>query len=166
MVAFSVFKEKSMQVDWSLVIAKTDLKNQGCILEALTKLQVHTVTQLSNLPGRHPKPWICEVSTHEVVAKLYEAHKHVSDEIPVVDDVIVAVEKAEDKSPHYLEEMELPGVEKRHLKALAEAKIVTGEDVVQYESHLVEVPGIGEKTVGKIVDAVKTALDIKDIEKE
>jgi hypothetical protein len=165
-VVLFVFKEMPMQIDWSPVIAKTDLKNQECILSFLERANIGTLKQLGAVPARFSKPWICEVGTHEIVSKLYEAYHTASDEIPVVDDVVVEVEEAEEENsqPHPLKDMDLPNVQERHIDALIDAGFHTGEDVVQYENHLTEIPGIKEKTAEKIVNTVKAALDIPDIQ--
>ncbi len=158
-----------MDLDFHILLAKTDLDNQSCIEAALDKLGVTSYLGLQNVPGKYKKPYMCGNGTHKVIQELNAAIKEVAEGIPSIEDVPQdATEEPEEPKPAKplvvqetpLADLELPGVPDSARKKLNKAGFITVGDVLKDKGkHLTEVSGIGDATKERIVSAVKAALE-------
>lgn len=154
-----------MSIDWSSLLKRTSLDNPDCISKHLKLMGIINQKQLQNLPRIHGKPWFCKNSVFEIVQQLNKAVREESQSIPVIDQIVVPVPaESASESPvtqeTYLAELDLPGVTDKQISRLAEAGLETVGSVLKDEGeHIEELPGFGEATKERIVNAVKAALD-------
>jgi hypothetical protein len=155
-----------MNLDVDSLLAQTGFENTKCLSETLKKLGIVSYSRLQNLPRIWGKPFMCGEGTNDVVMALNAALQAEQAAIPSIDEVPIEPEVAEDKpkSPVVQEtplaDIELAGVHESVRGKLSDAGIYTVGDVLKDQGeHLTEIPGIGDSTKERIVDAVKAALE-------
>ena len=156
-----------MNLNWQELAGRTDLKNKDCVVETLNKFQIVSLVRLDNLPGNYGRPWFCGNPTTEVVIKLREAMVEAVAEVPTIDEVIEAIPEPEEPEPERVvisaempvTDLEIDNVSDRQLAAIVEAGVETVGELFDEADALEEVPGIGEATKLRILEAVTTALE-------
>lgn len=154
-----------MQLNWQDLVGKTELKNKKCVAETLDSLGVKYLEQLDNLPGTFSRPWLCGNPTNNVVIELRKAMVTAAEEVPTIDEVIEALPEPEEPERAIIGastpviELEIENVAKRQLAAIAEAGIGTVGELFEQADALEEVPGIGEATKLRILEAVTEVLE-------
>lgn len=148
-------------MDWESLLEKTDLADKDCIAQALEQMGIVSYQKLQNLPGWFGRPFICGQGTHLIVDKLNAAIKQSAD-IPTIMEA-APVEPDPPEPPITLDtpitELEL-GLPETTIRLMVESGNATVGDVLKGGGdHLVEVPGIGESTKDRVVNAVKAALE-------
>ena len=156
-----------MQLNWQELVGKTDLKNKECVAKSLDDMKVETLLGLDNLPGRFGQPWICGNPTNNVVIELRGAIVKAVAEVPTIDEVIEALPEPEEPERVVISastlviELKIENVSKTQLAAIAEAGIETVGELFDEAEALEEVPGVGEATKLRILEAVTEALESK-----
>lgn len=153
-----------MNLDWKVLLAKTDIEHQECIVKMLDSMKITTYAQLQNLPGRYGQPFLCQVGTHLIVAALNKAIAAEDESVPSIDEVVQEVEPEEIVTQEtLLSALDLPGVSDQTIDKLIAGGVLTVNDVLKDDGeHLTEVSGIGETTRDRVVRAVKAALELKE----
>lgn len=154
-----------MNLNWQELVGRTDLENKDCVVKSLNDFHVVSLSRLDNLPGNYGQPWLCGNSTNEVVIKLREAIIGAVAEVPTIDEVLEALTEPEKPERVVISatmpvtDLEIENVSGRQLAAIAEAGIETVGELFDRADALEEVPGIGEATKLRILEAVTAALE-------
>lgn len=156
-----------MPLDLNSLVAKTELKNKDCVVQFLESQGYDSIQRIDNLPGKYGQPWLCENGTTVVVAELRRIVAEASESMPTIEEAIEVAEPEPEPERESLSgemsvvDLEIEGVTKRQLQAIAESGIVTLADLFENEDSLDEVPGVGEATKNRILQAVTEALERK-----
>jgi hypothetical protein len=167
---FALGKEWLMHLDWKELVGRTDLKNKNCVVDILRRTEIVSVSRLDNLPGIYGRPWLCGNSTHDAVIKLRAAIFEAAAEVPTIEEVIEVVPEPEPvpapkPEPERIgaltpvSELEIEGVTKGQLQAIAGSGIGTVEELFEKSDELEGISGIGETTKLRILKALTEALE-------
>lgn len=154
-----------MKLDWKSLLALTDLKNKKCVRETLEGMGIETYIALQNVPGKFGRPWLCSNGANQVVAALNEAIKEANASVPTIEEAIeVAAVEPEPiqkgiEGSTLVTTLDIEGVTKRQLAQISEQGIETVGDLFENSDSLDEIPGIGEATKDRILQAVTSALE-------